>query len=143
MHIDFKRVNDTRGHAEGDRVLRLIGGVLKDSIRETDIAARLGGDEFALILLDTDDRGAQTFVSKLTRALREALQAGSWGITCSIGVVTFLNSTTSPAHAVAMADQLMYDVKHRGKGAVAFSVLGKKTQFQACAAPDRQNPRGD
>jgi diguanylate cyclase (GGDEF)-like protein len=125
---DFKLVNDTCGHAEGDRLLRLIGGVLKDSIRETDIAARLGGDEFALILLDTDDSGAQAFMLKLTRTLRDALQAGSRSVTCSIGIVTLLDSTTSPERAIAMADQLMYDVKRRGKGTVAFNVIGKSSQ---------------
>jgi diguanylate cyclase (GGDEF)-like protein len=130
---DFKAVNDTHGHAGGDRVLRAIGGALGGSVREADTAARIGGDEFALILPDTDGYAAQQAISKLTRRLHEALEAISWGITCSIGVVTFLDSPTSPEHAVAVADELMYQVKRKGKGGVAFSVLGEASQPRAAA----------
>ena len=56
---DFKAVNDTHGHVEGDRVLQVIGKVLKGSVRGTDTAARIGGDEFALILPDTDGSAAR------------------------------------------------------------------------------------
>jgi len=122
---DFKAVNDTHGHAGGDRVLREIGRVLKGSLRETDTAARVGGDEFALILPDTDGIGAQRAISRFTSELHNALEASVLGVTCSIGVVTFLDSATSSEHALAAADKLMYEVKNKGKGAVAFSVLGQ------------------
>ncbi len=120
---DFKALNDTHGHAQGDRVLRVVSRVLRGSIRETDTAARLGGDEFALVLPDTDSRGAQQVISKLARDLHEALEADTWTVTCSIGVVTFLASARSPEQALATADELMYEVKRKGKGAVAFSVV--------------------
>lgn len=129
----FKAINDTHGHAGGDRALRAIGRVLKGSVREADTAARVGGDEFALVLPDTDGRGAQQFVAKLTRELQDAPEATHWGVTCSIGVVTILDSTTSPERAVAAADALMYEVKHRGKGAVAFNVLGEAVPLRAAA----------
>lgn len=122
---DFKVLNDTRGHAEGDRVLRVIGRVLKDSVREVDTAARLGGDEFALVLPDTDNSGARQVISKITRDLHEALDADTRRVSCSIGVVTFLDPERSPEDAVAAADELMYQVKQKGKGAVAFSVVGE------------------
>jgi diguanylate cyclase (GGDEF)-like protein len=125
---DFKTINDTHGHSEGDHVLRVIGSALKDSVREADTAARVGGDEFALILPDTDSQGAREVMSKLTRELHKALRTSDCEVTCSIGVVTFLNSATSPERAVAAADELMYQVKHQGKGAVAFSVLGEAAQ---------------
>jgi diguanylate cyclase (GGDEF)-like protein len=121
---DFKAINDAHGHAGGDRVLRLIGRVLKGSVREADTAARVGGDEFALILPDTDGRGARQAVSKFASELHEALGASDWRVTCSIGVVTFLGSATSPEQAVAAADELMYQAKHQSKGAVEFSVVG-------------------
>jgi diguanylate cyclase (GGDEF)-like protein len=122
-------------------VLRAIGRVLSSSIREVDTAARVGGDEFALILPDTDGRGAQQAIAKLTRELHEALGASNFGVTYSIGVVTFLDSATSPEHAVAAADELMYQVKRNGKGAVAFSVLGEAVQPRAAAdAPQAVRP---
>ena len=130
---DFKTVNDKHGHAGGDRVLRAIGRALGGSVREADTAARIGGDEFALILPDTDGHPAQQAISKLTRVLHEALEAIGWGVTCSIGVVTFVDSPSSPEHAVAVADELMYQVKRKGKDAVAFRVLGGAVQPRAGA----------
>ncbi len=121
---DFKIVNDTLGHAGGDRLLKLIGVVLQTSVRETDTPARVGGDEFALLLPDTDDRGAQMMIARLRGKLHEALAAGDCRATCSIGVVTFLESATTPEQALAAADELMYQVKHKGKNAVAFNVVG-------------------
>jgi diguanylate cyclase (GGDEF)-like protein len=121
---DFKAVNDTLGHAGGDRVLLEIGRVLKTSVRETDSAARIGGDEFALVFPDTDAAAAHQVISKLTHELREALGTNGLRVTCSIGVVTLLGSATSREQAVAAADKVMYQVKRKGKGAVEFSVLG-------------------
>ena len=136
---DFKAVNDAHGHAGGDRVLREIGRVLKDSLRFTDTAARVGGDEFALVFPDTDAQGAHQIVSKLTRELREALGASNWEVTCSIGVVTFLDSAISVEHAIAAADDVMYRVKHKGKGAVEFSVFVAGA-VQTLNTPDRYQP---
>lgn len=125
---DFKAVNDRLGHAGGDRVLLDIGRVLKTSVRETDTAARIGGDEFALVFPDTDAAAARQVISKLSRELREALGARGLRVTCSIGVVTFLNSATSPEQAIAAADKVMYQVKRKGKDTVEFSVIGQAVQ---------------
>lgn len=125
---DFKTLNDTHGHHGGDEVLRVIGRVLKDSLRKADTAARVGGDEFALILPDTGSRGARETVSKLTHELQTAVRANGYEVSFSIGVVTFSDSATSPERAVAAADKLMYEVKHQGKGAVAFNVFGGTVQ---------------
>lgn len=128
---DFRVVNDRHGHAGGDRVLRVIGDALSRSVRESDTAARVGGDEFALILVDTDSQGAQQAISNITRELKQSLSAEGWGVTCSIGALTIVNPETSPEQAVAAADELMYQVKHSGKGAVAFSVWDKAVHTSA------------
>lgn len=132
---DFKAINDKDGHAEGDRVLQRIGVVLRGLVREVDTAARLGGDEFALILPDTDGPGAEHIISRLTRGLQLAFGPDSRQITCSIGVVTFLNSATSPEQAVAAADELMYRVKREAKGTVRFSVLGEAATNRGLQRP--------
>ena len=119
---DFKAVNDTRGHLAGDRVLETTGRVLRNSLRQADTAARLGGDEFALVLPDTDSRGAQQVIANVARDLHTAYAAEDLLVTCSIGVVTFAESSFSVEKALAAADMFMYDVKRRGKGAVAFSM---------------------
>ncbi len=120
----FKGVNDTRGHAEGDRVLCAIGRVLKASIRTTDTASRTGGDEFALVLPATDADGAQRFIVKLASELDALMRAGGWPVGCSMGVVTSLDAAFSPQAAIAAADKLMYEVKRSSKGAARFSVIG-------------------
>ena len=127
----FKAVNDIRGHAEGDLVLRATGRVLRGTVRETDTAARIGGDEFALVLPDTDRHGAERAIAKLRSALQEALEA--WPVTCSIGVVTFIHSAVSPESAIAAADALMYEVKRGGKNAVAYRVVDESGQQGAAA----------
>lgn len=120
---DFKAVNDTAGHAEGDRVLRTVGEVLGRSFREADTAARLGGDEFAFLLPDTGPEGAAEVARKLARELRQAFLAAQWPVDCSIGVVTFPHSRVSLADALAAADRAMYEAKKGGKGMVVSRVL--------------------
>ncbi len=118
---DFKAINDTHGHAEGDRVLRTVGRVLRQHVRRVDTVARLGGDEFALVFPETDEAGAHQIVSKLREELHHAFQADGMDVTCSIGVVTFMNPAISVPEAVAAADGLMYEVKRQGKGGIKFS----------------------
>ena len=67
----FKSVNDTFGHPFGDKFLKRIAGVLKDSIRPTDAAFRIGGDEFVVILVDCDVDGAVLAAERITRTLSE------------------------------------------------------------------------
>ena len=122
---EFKTVNDTYGHLEGDRLLRTIGRVLRHSARRTDTAARLGGDEFALILPDTDSDGAHEVVRNLRKKFEEAFLSTGFKISCSIGVVTCVDATLSPERAIAAADELMYHVKRTGKASVAYRVLGE------------------
>lgn len=123
---DFKAINDTHGHAAGDRVLSVLGEVLNRSVRESDTAARLGGDEFALLLPDTDERAARQAIASIRQELERALTETGLHATCSIGVVTFLDPAISFEEAMAAADVLMYRVKNRGKGSVAFHVAGRR-----------------
>jgi len=125
---DFKHVNDSYGHAEGDRVLRITGRVLMDSTREADTVARLGGDEFVLVLPDTNPHGAAEAISKIRRDLRLSLAAGAPKamVTFSVGVITFLEAPQSKEEALKTADALMYAAKHRGKGTALFRVVKKQ-----------------
>jgi diguanylate cyclase (GGDEF)-like protein len=128
---NFKALNDTYGHAEGDRVLQATGQVLKNSVRNADTAARLGGDEFAVILPDTDSHGAQQVIANLALELETAFTTSKFLVTCSIGVVTFLDPLMSVASAVAAADKGMYEAKRKSEGSVAFIVLGRAGQPRA------------
>ncbi len=130
---NFKKVNDKRGHAAGDRVLRAVGRAMQSTMRRTDTVARLGGDEFALILPDTDSIGARHVVAKLTTEIGAALAATAEGVSCSMGVVTSFDPTISSDRLIAEADRLMYEAKRNGKGAVRFGVLGDPVEPDALA----------
>jgi diguanylate cyclase (GGDEF)-like protein len=137
---DFKRINDTAGHPEGDRVLTTLAHTLAEATRCTDTVARLGGDEFALLLPGTDAPGAVDVVSKLRSRLSEALQSRSRPVTCSIGVVTFTHTPRNADEVVRAADRLMYQVKTRGKNAVSFAVFDTFTGALVGARLPRSAP---
>jgi diguanylate cyclase (GGDEF)-like protein len=122
---NFKSLNDTFGHAEGDRVLRAIGRALGENRRRGDTVARLGGDEFALVLPNTDKPGAEKFIAELRERLRKAFVRSSWRFSCSVGAVTFHSAPPSLEEALSAADALMYVAKGQGKDAVVFKVVGR------------------
>jgi diguanylate cyclase (GGDEF)-like protein len=119
----FKQVNDTRGHEEGDDLLRQFGTRLLNGIRETDVAARLAGDEFVVVLeLLTDARDAENkahvLLDQLARPYK--LAGGTVQVGASIGVALQLpHEPQDPVRLLARADQAMYDAKRKGKGRVA------------------------
>ncbi len=120
----FKRVNDRRGHREGDRLLTRAGEVLRTQLRESDLAARLGGDEFAVLLPEAGPEAARQAFSKIGEALEAAMREGGWGVTFSAGVVTYLVPPASTDELLRGADELMYAVKRRQKGGIEYEVRG-------------------
>jgi len=87
----FKRINDTFGHAEGDRALREVADVLRNTFRDTDVIARLGGDEFTVMLTGGDRSTADTVKERVRTALdaRNALPGRAYPLALSIGVARF------------------------------------------------------
>ena len=112
---DFKPVNDTHGHQAGDRLLQRIARTLQEQIRDADYAGRLGGDEFMALLPETGPEDARASIERLSDALRRDARAIGHPVTFSIGVLTFGRAPDDPAAAVGRADELMYEVKRRGK----------------------------
>ncbi|HQR30704.1 MAG TPA: GGDEF domain-containing protein, partial [Anaeromyxobacteraceae bacterium] len=111
----FKTVNDQLGHVAGDAVLATVGATLRDAVRGHDTVARLGGDEFGVLLPDVDEAGASALADRLRVRLREALAAGGWNVTFSIGVATFIRPPASVDEMILRADELMYRAKRSGK----------------------------
>jgi diguanylate cyclase (GGDEF)-like protein len=123
MLDNFKPISDVYGPAEGDRVLRVTAGALKEITRRTDVIARLGGVEFALLLPSTDQSGAEQVVEKVKQSLWRAFPSGRLKVTCSVSVVTFRASPRHVDEALKIADALMYQVKSQGGNTVAFHLV--------------------
>ena len=121
---NFKTVNDTLGHARGDRLLTLVAGRLVTAVREADTVARLGGDEFAVLLEDlaTENQAlvvAERAVSLLADSFN--LAGKSANVSASIGVALRADDSTGTDTLLAEADAAMYEAKRAGKGRVVSS----------------------
>jgi len=115
---DFKRINDTYGHIRGDEVLRKIGEVVREVVRESDTPARYGGEEFAVMLPSTGSEGALEMGRRLGAIIRELRLENLKGdrVTVSTGVSTFYqNNLQSFDQLVQLADHAMYQAKSGGK----------------------------
>ncbi|MFC1808574.1 GGDEF domain-containing protein [Candidatus Omnitrophota bacterium] len=115
---DFKKVNDSSGHKQGDVLLKLVAKTIKDNIRSIDLVGRLGGDEFLIMLPETNSASAKEVVSRVQRHLSEAVSQNQFPITFSIGVATFKSRFDSLDEMIQHADELMYKAKHSGKNAM-------------------------
>jgi diguanylate cyclase (GGDEF)-like protein len=118
---DFKRVNDRYGHPSGDIVLREFAEVLRESVRDIDVAARWGGEEFSLLLPGTDAAGAAHVAERIRRSLAARLILTTEGlpvrITASFGVAAYPAAGSEEA-LVAAADAALYEAKRMGKDVV-------------------------
>jgi diguanylate cyclase (GGDEF)-like protein len=116
---DFKLVNDSRGHAAGDAVLRAVAQRLQSLVRTQDVVGRLGGDEFALLLRapvdgHTTEAMAQRIVDELPR--RIDFEGAALKVGVSLGLVCLPDDATTAEGAMACADMAMYQAKRAGKG---------------------------
>ena len=125
IYIDldgFKALNDGYGHATGDAVLKHVGRVLLDSVRESDIVGRLGGDEFGIILNRASAEEAKAKAETLTQNINACaiLHAGvHHHVRASLGVHS-IAIAEDPEFAIARADEAMYADKFAKRGEERF-----------------------
>jgi diguanylate cyclase (GGDEF)-like protein/PAS domain S-box-containing protein len=118
VYIDldgFKQINDSNGHAAGDRLLAEIAARLRQAVREEDTVARIGGDEFVAVLVDLPPREAW---EDLLQRLLEASRGGRRGsrVTASLGVALYPQAQPVDAELLLrQADRAMYAAKQAGK----------------------------
>jgi diguanylate cyclase (GGDEF)-like protein len=122
LDIDnFKQVNDTYGHLQGDLVLQEVARVLRQSSREIDEPARYGGEEMAVALPQTDLEGAYQFAERVRHAVEEIglplpSGDGTLRVTASFGVASLATAGHADKDAlVAAADAALYEAKRAGK----------------------------
>ncbi len=115
----FKEVNDTRGHAVGDEVLRTVSLRLAESIRTVDTLGRFGGEEFIVVLPEMSVEEAWDIAERLRRRIADEPVRVSAGetldLTISIGVAVYPDHAGSAANLCRMADKAMYQAKERGR----------------------------
>ena len=121
---DFKTVNDSRGHDEGDEVLREAAARMTACVREMDTVCRFGGDEFTIVLPDINDREeVEGVVQRLMKAFRLPFMIGncSLHIFVSVGIALSNLSTASADELLKQADIAMFKAKERGKNTYVFA----------------------
>jgi diguanylate cyclase (GGDEF)-like protein len=131
---NFKRVNDTLGHAVGDDLLACVADLLRRTLRASDTVGRLGGDEFALLLPETTAQAAEALLQKLGSVLMDTMQAKQWPVTFSMGAAAFLDNPASVEEMIRTADELMYSVKKSGKNRISVALMGGSSQESLKAA---------
>lgn len=125
MMIDadnFKLFNDRYGHLTGDQVLRNIGRIIKENIREIDIAGRYGGEEFCVVLPETDVEGAKYAAERIREACERAVikaYDAKINVTLSIGIATFPDHAKNMGEIIDKADWALYRSKKRGRNMVS------------------------
>lgn len=119
----FKTINDTKGHAFGDKVLKEIASRLSKSTRNVDTIARIGGDEFILLLenlSDIDDisRMAEILIEEVSKTCR--IDGEEFNIGCSIGIAIYPENGTTTDALLLNADTGMYKAKRKERGTYHF-----------------------
>jgi diguanylate cyclase len=122
---DFKKINDTHGHATGDEVLVHLVKVVKDTLRKLDIIARFGGEEFMILLPETPAEEAVQIITRLQRELTKRIFMNRDSdenllITFSAGVALLLPEETQHS-LLDRADAALYKAKHAGKNRVVLA----------------------
>ncbi len=112
---NFKRINDTLGHQEGDRVLKFVATLFSNNKRDSDLLARWGGEEFLFFCASTEEEEGYLFAEKLRKQLVESAE----NVTCSFGVAAL--SGGSVKGLIGRADRALYEAKNSGRNCVSVS----------------------
>lgn len=142
LDIDhFKRINDSFGHAAGDRLLRSLVESCRAELRATDVLARLGGEEFVVLLpgigLDAAVETAERLRARVARDLA-FLDGAPVHVTVSLGCATMTEAGCELDSTLKVADQALYRAKQFGRNRVEVGGPGSANVDDAAVAPSRQ-----
>jgi diguanylate cyclase (GGDEF)-like protein/PAS domain S-box-containing protein len=125
MYIDldrFKNINDSLGHAFGDRALKEAASRIQQTLREVDTLCRVGGDEFIAFLQEADALGAEIVARRILEKLAQpfVVDTVNFSLGCSIGVAMYPADARTLDALIQCADTAMFRVKERGRGNFRF-----------------------
>ena len=132
----LKEVNDTLGHAVGDRLLQIVAKRLKQSVRPGDVVARLGGDEFAVLLPSVREvTAAREVASRLRAALSEPvrLETMTFDIQASVGIAIYPDDASGFDQLMQRADVAMYLAKERRSGIERYAAAADRNSADRLA----------
>jgi diguanylate cyclase (GGDEF)-like protein len=118
---DFKQINDRYGHLSGDEYLKRLAGLIRDTLRDQDIAGRIGGEEFLVVLPETAIDGAMQLAVRLRKRVEEfvlPLQGQDVRTTISAGVCQYQRGMKDVKELLDLADQALYEAKRSEKNKV-------------------------
>ncbi|HLX35902.1 MAG TPA: EAL domain-containing protein [Candidatus Limnocylindrales bacterium] len=117
---DFKTINDSLGHGEGDQLLVSVAGRLREAVRAGDTIARMGGDEFAILVEDASNGSPMEVAERLQGALQTPFNQGGKElfVHASVGVAVSASSRETPEELLRNADASMYMAKSHGKNRI-------------------------
>jgi diguanylate cyclase (GGDEF)-like protein len=122
---NFKSYNDTFGHPAGDEALKMVGHVIRETLRSADVAARFGGEEFSILLPQTKGDEAIAIAERIRHNL-ETADFPHRHVTASIGVASCSAELCVSTDLVAAADRALYEAKRRGRNRVQeFEEIGR------------------
>ncbi len=116
----FKNINDNYGHSIGDKVLKCVGNIVKNLIREYDYAFRMGGDEFLVLLPETNDKQASQLAERIRKEIEDYTleENNKLVITASFGIAQYNQKDTSMEKLTRRADEALYQAKKAGRNRV-------------------------
>jgi len=131
---DFKKFNDTYGHVAGDKLLKDLAGVLRQTVRKADRLIRYGGEEFLVVLLDADKRQAAVVAEKIRQAIQNnifLLPEGTRArqVTASFGIASLPEHDGNFTQAIKAADVRMYKAKREGKNRACVATVNEGSEF--------------
>ena len=110
----FKAFNDNYGHLAGDKLLKQIGDIMKNAIRNADQAFRFGGDEFAILLPETNIKAAYEVAERVCRRIASVVKADHVPVTASLGLASWPVDGMELNEVIAAADTALYQAKRSG-----------------------------
>jgi diguanylate cyclase (GGDEF)-like protein/putative nucleotidyltransferase with HDIG domain len=119
----LRNINNTYGHLAGDAVLAEVGRIIRETVREFDVASRFGGEEFSMVLLEADVEGGRAFANRLRHAIESAAfdvptSPQPIHVTMSLGVACFPIDAQAATDLIHLADVAVYQAKLRGRNCV-------------------------